>query len=137
MCLKLELLQGPGNPGGFARAAQSVGAGEEVQVLAHSQRAVQRELLRHVTEMTTRFRARVAHIGTGNTQLTFGRGKQPAQHPKRGGLPGTVGSEQSEYGPALDTKADVIDSGKSAKLPDEVSHMDDNFVIRCRRSPVQ
>ncbi len=93
---QLELLHRPADARASALAAQTIGAGEELEVLHDAQRPVERELLRDISQARAGRGGRMAHVGARHMQLTAARRQQPAQHAEGGGLARAVGSEQPE-----------------------------------------
>jgi len=113
---KLELLQRPGNAGTPRRASKAVGTGEEFEILQNAQRAIQGELLRHVSEPCTRRRGCFPDVRSRDEQLAATGCKQTTEHAKRRRLAGAIGSEQPEDLAAPNLEGDAIDGCEDTEL---------------------
>ncbi len=98
------------------RAPQAVGAGEKIEVLAHAEIAVERELLRHVAEPAARGRWRAVEVEAVDARRAGGRPQQPAHHLEGGRFAGAVRAEQAEDLAALDRERDVVGGGESRRI---------------------
>src|SRR6266545_5240921 len=90
---ELELFQSPVDALLFSLAAQVICAGEKFEIFTDRQLAIERKLLRDVTDSLTRRGARAPEIHAGDAKCTAGRRQQSAEHAKRGRLAGAVGTE--------------------------------------------
>ena len=89
-------------------AAQAVRAAEELEVLAHAEVAVERELLRHVADALRGLRPAPCAGSRRRPRGAAGGRQETAEHAKRRGLAGAVGSEQAEDLAAAHVEADVL-----------------------------
>ncbi len=105
-------------------AVQSVGAGEEIEVLGDRELAVERKFLRHVADVLARRGARPAQVEAGDAQRSGSGGQKPAQHAERRRLARAVRTEQAEDLAATNFEADVIDRREGAELAHQVVHLD-------------
>ena len=118
----------------FARAAQTIDAREEFEILRDVEIAVERECLRHVTEAIASLRAIAAKIETRDPSFPAGGLEEPAQHLESCGLAGAVRSEQPENLPARNLEADVFGGGEVAKALSEAARLDDWLrLVHCAR----
>ena len=130
---ELELAQCPVDTRAPCRPAQAVGAGEELQVLPRAERAVQRELLRHITELRARGIAGGSEVHPADAQHPRARGEQSAEHAKRGGLARPVRPEQPEDLAPRDVEAHPIDGREAPEALDQIGHLDDRTARGRRR----
>src|SRR5439155_25032226 len=113
-------------------AAQPVGAGEEVEILAHGQVAIERESLRHIADVLPRRSARRSDIDACHSERAARRRKKSAQHPERGRLSRAVRSQEAENLAALDGKTDAVHGAEICEHPDEIAHFDSFGRLRCK-----
>src|SRR5262249_50456224 len=105
-------------------SGEAVDAGEEVEVLAGAEVAVERELLGHVAEPGAGRPAGPGEGRAGDPRGTLRWLQQAAEHLERRGLPRAVGAEQAEDLAATDTEADVVGGRERAEPLRQVAGLD-------------
>ncbi len=109
---------------GAARFGDTVDAAEEVDVLFHREVVVERELLRHVTDVLfDGFRLR-HHIQAAHGCAAGSGQQQPAQHADGGGFARAVGSQESENLAAADVEIHMVHGDKVAEAFHELANFD-------------
>ena len=96
----------------------------QFEVLQHRQLAVEREGLRHVSDVPARLHVVVAHGMAEQLRAPFRDRKETREHLHRGGLAAAVRTEEAEDLAAGDAEADVVDGGEAAEAPGQVLGLD-------------
>ena len=105
-------------------AHYAVQPGEELDVLAHGQIGVQRELLRHVADPFPDGSPVLAYVEPGDPAGSLRGREQAGEHLDRGGLACAVGPQEAEDLPGADREGDRVDRHEVAEAPGQTVHLD-------------
>ena len=98
---------------------QSVGAGEELQVLAHGEIAVERELLRHVAKPRPAGGRGLVEVEPVDARGALAGAEQAAHHLEGGGLAGAVRPQEAEDLAPRDGEGNAVRGREAAEAAGE------------------
>ena len=127
--IQIEALQHGIHPLGKLTTVQAIGRPIERQVLAHGQRGIERELLRHVADAGPRPCRRHPQVRTRHLQRATGGRQQSAQHSERGGLSRPVGPQQAEDLAPQHLERGTGHRREVTEAAHQIAHDDDGFSI--------
>src|SRR5262249_47439627 len=105
-------------------ARQSVSASEKLQVLAHAQVAVERELLCHVAGAPPPRRRRLVEVEAVDAGGALAGAQQAAHHLEGCGLAGAVRPQKAENLAARDGEGDAVRCREAAEAAGEALRLD-------------
>ena len=106
------------------RAAKTVDASEEPQVLPDGEVLVKTEALAHVSDLALDGIGVLRDIDPQDLRRPGGRREQPAEDPDRGRLPRSIASEESEHLSFFDGDRERVDGREGAEALREEARFD-------------
>ena len=101
----------------------------QIEILPHSELAIERKRLRHVADAPARVDVMRVRWLAEQERLAIGRRQQAGEHLHGRGLAAAVRADEAEYLSALDGEAHAINGGKIAKTAGEVARRDHRFGV--------